>query len=167
LIAHRNDGLSGSMIAARLGMTRNQVIGKLCRMGKNLISTQRMPQRARIRQKPPAPRPKHARLTPRAARAAQCAPSPVAIPHDQVWLPLPGSSPVALLALETNHCRWPVTAVSGQFCGCNKVPGLPYCAAHAKRATRTPDAKPVWAYNVPALGRAVEANAAEFLKETA
>lgn len=61
--------------------------------------------------------------------------------------PLPASSATdvpraALVDLEQHHCRWPC-ADAGHYskpvyCGENKVPGLPYCEHHARRAYHTP-----------------------------
>lgn len=44
---------------------------------------------------------------------------------------------VTLADLENHHCRWPIgdpRQTSFKFCGCNRVPGLPYCEIHARRA---------------------------------
>lgn len=40
----------------------------------------------------------------------------------------------SVLALEDHHCRWPIGEPTAGFCGCNKVPGLPYCEVHSRRA---------------------------------
>lgn len=44
---------------------------------------------------------------------------------------------VPLTELKANECRWPLGDPRDQnfgFCGCSQIPGLPYCAEHAKIA---------------------------------
>lgn len=38
--------------------------------------------------------------------------------------------------LESHHCRWIPGEPTGGLCGRHKLPGLPYCEHHAKRAFR-------------------------------
>jgi GcrA cell cycle regulator len=41
-------------------------------------------------------------------------------------------------------CRWPIgdpQAADFHFCGKNKVPGLPYCEFHARRAFQPPQTR--------------------------
>ena len=44
--------------------------------------------------------------------------------------------------VERNHCRWPIGEFVRidvpYFCGCEVVPGLSYCSAHAQRAYTAP-----------------------------
>lgn len=43
---------------------------------------------------------------------------------------LPFAPPIAFMALEDKHCRWPV---EGGYCGCDRIPGKkPYCRKHAR-----------------------------------
>ena len=49
----------------------------------------------------------------------------------------PRATQVRLLDLENHHCRWGLgdpRDAAFRFCGCNKVPGRPYCESHARRA---------------------------------
>lgn len=42
-----------------------------------------------------------------------------------------------ILDLRPSQCRWPLDDPNGgafRFCGCERAPGRPYCAEHAKRA---------------------------------
>lgn len=57
---------------------------------------------------------------------------------DDCWQPLPGTTPVALIALEPADCRWPVIDArgNGSFCGCTKLENRPYCAVHDQIACR-------------------------------
>jgi GcrA cell cycle regulator len=44
---------------------------------------------------------------------------------------------VPLIALKANECRWPLGDPRDEdfgFCGSGSIPGLPYCAEHAKVA---------------------------------
>ena len=46
--------------------------------------------------------------------------------------------------LSENCCRWPIgdpQQVDFHFCGKKKIPGLPYCEAHARRAFQPPQAR--------------------------
>lgn len=46
------------------------------------------------------------------------------------WMPLEGTTPVALVDLSSRQCRWPVGEGPFVFCGCSAVEGRPYCTAH-------------------------------------
>ena len=133
-----SEGLSASQIAAHLGgVSRNAVIGKVHRLGL------------------PGRKPKDATL----ARRGQRAPVdrvPKARRRSMFWqslegvakLPLPlADVPIdptkvkTLQDLEANDCRWPLgdpQAPTFGFCGCPKLPGLPYCEPHARRAYAPP-----------------------------
>jgi hypothetical protein len=72
---------------------------------------------------------------------------------------------VALLALDKDHCKWPV---EGGSCGCTKAPGIPYCATHHAIAVQPPNKKPSnWIPGRAALGIGAVKTAEDFLKETA
>ncbi len=122
------DGLSASEIAGRLGeVTRNAVIGKVHRLGlagRKTTSRKPLPRRTSPRRNrpgrverrlPPAPFMRPAALPP-------APPPPVAA----LMLPL--------RQLRDDQCRWPVgdpREAGFGFCGCQKAPGVPYCAHHA------------------------------------
>jgi GcrA cell cycle regulator len=143
------DGLSARDIAARLGpeVTRNMVISKADRMGlpRRAPTGRKGPRRARALTKPAAtpPRPKLQRGFVMADRSARnTRPSLPGTP-----LPEPQAGDVARIAtldLEVWHCRWPigdpaeVGATAPLFCGIKKVPGLPYCEVHSRRAFNRP-----------------------------
>jgi hypothetical protein len=54
------------------------------------------------------------------------------------WAMLPGSRPVRLAQLRGNMCRWPIGDPQHfdafRFCGCQRLRGDSYCAAHKKMA---------------------------------
>lgn len=58
---------------------------------------------------------------------------PTPLPPPDVWAPLKGVVPVALVDLEPGDCRWPV---HGGFCGCPNNGTGPYCDTH-KAVART------------------------------
>lgn len=137
------DGLSASQIAMRLGgVTRSAVIGKVWRLGlQGRAPTSRLQSAKRPKSK------KQKRPTPfdamKAALAAAFAAAPIEPP------PMPDKSAPAdqrrsLLELEPHHCRWPIGDVREpdfHFCGAQKVAGLSYCLAHARKAYQPPQPK--------------------------
>ncbi len=54
------------------------------------------------------------------------------------WTTLPGSRPVRLTELRADMCRWPIGDPQHfdafRFCGCRRLLGDSYCAAHKKMA---------------------------------
>lgn len=54
------------------------------------------------------------------------------------WTTLPGSKPVRLTQLRGDMCRWPIGdpqhIEAFRFCGCRRLLGDSYCAAHKKMA---------------------------------
>ncbi len=54
------------------------------------------------------------------------------------WTTLPGSRPVRLAQLRGDMCRWPIGDPQNfdafRFCGCRRLLGDSYCAAHKKMA---------------------------------
>jgi GcrA cell cycle regulator len=130
-------GHSSSVIGQRLGMTRNVVIGIRHRYLQHLVHSK------------PKTRSEPARIPKRAAPTKKVRPMPTRpefesapLPREEVWRALPGAEPVSLLDLEEHHCRWPIGQqhVVG-FCGCRKVPGMPYCEKHAATAMALPKEK--------------------------
>ncbi len=55
------------------------------------------------------------------------------------WTTLPGSRPVRLAQLRGDMCRWPIGDPQHfdafRFCGCQRLLGDSYCAAHKEMAT--------------------------------
>lgn len=154
------DGLSASQVAARLGGLqhcadggRSAVIGKVHRLG--LASRQTTSPVGGLRHAgknqphkwhKPKPKPKNAgksfsfQTSPNMVRQIEFTPEP---------LPMPAADDkarVSAKAVKDNQCRWPVgdpkdlaMRMDDPFhCGLQKVPGLPYCEGHARRAYMPP-----------------------------
>lgn len=144
--------LSASQIAGIMGggLTRNGVIGKIHRLKLNGTRPKPAPRPAlpkaqkRLDRLADAPRPRK-----RSANDAIFVPGEPLPPDTSgigpdAWLRLPGAGePIPLLALRegTEHrpgtCRWPLgdpLEPGFGFCGCQAMPGKPYCEAHSRRA---------------------------------
>ena len=132
LIKLWGEGLSGSVIAAKLGAeSRNQVIGKAFRMK---LAARRTTQTRRYKKKrvvQPAPVVESRKYRPSQTLVAE----PPIPPQDY------DVARIATADLEPHHCKWPVgdpgTPGFGH-CGCKRAEGLPYCAQHVRRATASP-----------------------------
>ena len=126
-------GYSAGRIAQILGhgITRNMVISKVHRMGlsrnratKERVQTLSKRERAEQRKNSSSP---------------WCRTIKYAKPPRPIVQKLkPGDVPrKPLVDLEPHECRWPVgdpLAPGFGFCAAERVPGIPYCAAHALRA---------------------------------
>jgi len=142
-----SDGLSASQIASRLGgVTRNAVIGKVHRLGlSGRATTSRMKShRPRVRSQAAK------RLKPRMANAGNTAfrnlylgdTEPYVQPAEELVIPL--SERKYIQTLTGSCCRWPIgdpQLPEFHFCGGKKIPGLPYCEVHARRAYQPPQAR--------------------------
>ena len=144
-----SEGLSASQIAGRLGgVTRNAVIGKVHRLGlSGRATTSRMKtHRPRARAAVPAKRavtsksPRFAQLGNPALRALyQPEAEPFVPAAEELVIPLAERKTIQTLV--ECSCRWPIgdpQQADFHFCGKNKVPGLPYCEFHARRAFQPP-----------------------------
>lgn len=137
------DGVSAAVIADRLGggISRNAVIGRMHRtLGKkdNASAARaralsgkmkaKMGKKTKARhfvQRPATPTEVESSRREWAEFQAKSAAKPDA----------PAVKELRLLDLEPHHCRWPYgDRAPYHFCGSRKVPGLPYCPAHAVRA---------------------------------
>ncbi|MFM1814508.1 MAG: hypothetical protein RLZ98_1203 [Pseudomonadota bacterium] len=140
-----SDGLSASQIAGRLGgVTRNAVIGKVHRLGLSGRSqTTRQPStrtRAHIRTVRRIQKPKYAPVGNQALRALLHPDAePLGPQIEEIEIPI--AERKSLQDLTESSCRWPIgdpQLEDFHFCNRSKVPGLPYCEHHARRAFQPP-----------------------------
>lgn len=134
-----SEGLSASQIAGRLGsVTRNAVIGKVHRLGlSGRATTSRMkshrPRTRILNPKRPVNKPRFPQTGNPAVRglfAEEYIP-----PAEEIVIPLKERKTIQTLT--ECSCRWPIgdpQHADFHFCGRNKVPLLPYCEHHARRA---------------------------------
>lgn len=127
----QRNGVSRHKIAKQIGMTANQVIGKLYRMG--------------TREQHLSRRPRPIKAAKSVAKRAQATPIPV---EKMETLPLPSPRVTEdvprkqLLDLDRHECRWPIgdpRQGAFGFCALPRVADRPYCAAHARRAIKRDD----------------------------
>ncbi len=148
---------SARQIAAATGMSRNAILGKIHRLGlservnrkpvhrvehadkgrcRNGGATQSALKAALAREQKIAARANQSPLTNvilARARAMGELPACEAVDLPQETISRP---PVALLALEPHHCRWPIDQDgTTMFCGADKHTGA-YCEGHARLAYR-------------------------------
>lgn len=138
------EGLSASKIAGRIGgVTRNAVIGKAHRLG--------LPERGQSSPTACKNRSIAMTLKRQSQKSTRERVKTVVAKIDFDAEPLPADDPsdtartrVTFSKLEPHHCRFPIgdpKSADFGFCGCNKVHGLPYCEAHARRAYQPPKAR--------------------------
>lgn len=143
-----SEGLSASQIAGRLGdVTRNAVIGKVCRLGlpgRATIRTGRtaaeyrkihnLKRRAAAQERPTCLGPRvtgDLNSLRRALETMDAEPDDIGVGR----LVINHEDP--LRELKSTSCRWPIGDPGDaefHFCGRGKIDGLPYCTHHAKIA---------------------------------
>lgn len=150
------DGKSASEIALQMGdgVTRNAVIGRVHRLKKKAAMPLERSAPIRVtspRVAPPrragnAGQPRITGIRKRAERRATEAERQETAPDarsqqilkSELWLPLPGSTPKSLMAIDRDECRWPLgdpLTAEFAFCGCPAVEGSSYCAPHRRAST--------------------------------
>jgi len=122
------EGYSGGMIAARLGVSRNSVIGKVMRLGLHLgTSRNGLGKSTASKLRKPIVTPFNQRKKPTVSH------KPV---FEKAPIPQQRAEDIARKSfseLSENDCRYPVGHVGDPgfgFCGLEKVPGGPYCDTH-------------------------------------
>jgi GcrA cell cycle regulator len=123
------DGLFARQIGAKLGATRNAVIGKVHRLAlPPRIRETKGPTKSMVKPKPvPVPEPKP---EPKSTKA---------IPPKLIVNPVipEGDVRTATLALTTDSCRWPLgDPYTDRFMYCvnKKIADYPYCEEHCHKA---------------------------------
>lgn len=156
------EGHSSALIASRMGISRNAIIGKMHRLGLSKGTPGQA--RFQINRKPgPRPsRPKKPRLSPKTGllrldyTGPMCA-QPVAQPDDVAR--------VTFEQLESHHCRYIPGEPTSGYCGLTNVPGHSYCAGHLQRCYTAADVtRSIAAHDKIAGGTTSAATAQEFLE---
>ncbi|MEN2494640.1 MAG: hypothetical protein TECD_00544 [Hyphomicrobiaceae bacterium hypho_1] len=145
-----SEGLSASQIAGRLGgITRNAVIGKVHRLGLSGRTTTNRLKSSRPRRqvvttkrvnKAKLPKPENFMLKSFYDRIGDA--EPYSAPTEDIEIPIEERK--SLQDLTENSCRWPIgdpQTPEFHFCNAERVPGLPYCEHHSKRAFHVPQSR--------------------------
>lgn len=122
-------GLSASQIGARLGMTRNAVLGRVHRLKLGKRRDAYAPKKQRV---------PGLRRAPAKKRPGLVVVRPSIFDFVGPFQPLDWCvNPVGMVDLGRDHCRWPAGEPNQmQFCGESKLDGYVYCARHCRMAYR-------------------------------
>lgn len=144
-------GLSQSQCAAALNklpgghVTRGAISGKVDRLGlqgravRNAVTREKRRRQATPWRKTGS---QASEPTPARPAAKVFAVEPFVPSAEELVIPLAERKTIQTLV--ECSCRWPIGDPQHpdfHFCGKTKVPGLPYCEHHARRAYQPPDAK--------------------------
>lgn len=125
------EGLSSSLIAARTGISRNAIIGKMHRLGL----AKGTPGQAKFQINGPQERrpgrPRKPRLSP--LTGLSTVDGPIAPQYPMPVRRADDKARVTIADLEPHHCRFIPGEPSEGFCGLPHVPGSSYCADHLHR----------------------------------
>lgn len=123
-------GLSCAQIAGEIGVTRNAVIGKISRLGLSRGRRAAGPAERTGQQS-------RRRTTFNQRRILRVVYAEVSLPAEPESVASPDRC--SLVELSPGKCRWPISNPDGHdffFCANCSVPGLSYCAGHARLAYR-------------------------------
>jgi GcrA cell cycle regulator len=143
------DGHSASRISLRFpGKSRNAVIGRLHRLGLKgrgspIVKKPAPPRKSSFNGPRRADAPQRAAPPPRTKSAAlfrlELAAEPFVPSQEELNIPVEERRTIATMT--DKDCRWPIgdpQRPEFHFCNRHKVPGLPYCEFHARRAFQPP-----------------------------
>lgn len=138
------EGLSAGQIAAKMGMSRNAILGKRFRLSlpkRADANVARMKREARERKDRERRdrRNKEMREKRAAAAAGRRKPNPEGLPYKadprplrvSAWVAIDNREPIPLLQLNDHTCKWPIDHEGRTlFCGAHSETGTPYCDHH-------------------------------------
>ena len=126
-------------IAAKMGTSRNAIIGKLHRLGLSPSGGRITPRP--ITHKSVVPRPIKSRQVPNYSPLRHQTSQPPAVVYNKSGVEYDKSIPVeqrvTLVQLTDKLCKWPLGEVGTPdfaFCGGTAIEGCPYCRDHTLRA---------------------------------
>jgi GcrA cell cycle regulator len=131
------EGLTCSQIAARIGVTRNAVIGKINRLGLSPARAAGVP----VRSRPPRVRRSGLSTHRRLLRLIDANAPNAADDVKLALAPVDSTKRCSLTELSQGKCRWPINepgTADFAFCGDESIKGFSYCASHARIAYRLP-----------------------------
>lgn len=158
------DGLSSSLIATRMGISRNAVLGRMHRLGlaKGTPGQSKIQVNRDLKSRV-AGRPRKPRLSPLTGFASVN--GPIAPQYPMPVRQADDKARVSFENLEDHHCRFIPGEVSEGYCGLERVPGQSYCVGHLHRCYTPAQTTRHMAVHERAGGEhTVAATTAEFLE---